>query len=252
MTEYSVSFDKYDVKRYLGSDILPISFNIFQKHEIKNELLNMDQGKTNSCTANAVSFAYAFDTIKHDDFIMPSRLFIYYNAKKLDGSVDNDNGCEIISALKAISYYGICDESIWPFDVANINIEPSEKCYEIARSSNKVIYARLEIKTNDYLIDLKYAIASGYVIIFALKIYDSFITKTVAITSIVPIPKWDDVEIGYHTMCIIGYCDESRLFVVKNFWSRIWGCDGCLFIPYEYICNRDMIDDFWIIECIRV
>ena len=46
-----------------------------------------------SCTANAIGAAFEFDQVKegYKDF-MPSRLFIYYNERAMEGTIDTDSG----------------------------------------------------------------------------------------------------------------------------------------------------------------
>src|SRR6266850_8559686 len=50
-----------------------------------------DQGQLGSCTANAIGGAIEFDRIKQSlpDFV-PSRLFIYYNERVIEGTVEID------------------------------------------------------------------------------------------------------------------------------------------------------------------
>src|SRR5215475_6094903 len=47
-----------------------------------------DQGQLGSCTANAIAAAFEFDQLQQNlaDF-MPSRLFIYYNERAIEGTV---------------------------------------------------------------------------------------------------------------------------------------------------------------------
>ena len=55
-----------------------------------------DQGQLGSCTANAIGAALQFDQKKEGkkDFV-PSRLFIYYNERAIEGTVDADSGAQI-------------------------------------------------------------------------------------------------------------------------------------------------------------
>ena len=47
-----------------------------------------DQGQLGSCTANAISGAIEFDQMKQGiTAFMPSRLFIYYNERVIEGTV---------------------------------------------------------------------------------------------------------------------------------------------------------------------
>src|SRR6266480_4518671 len=52
-----------------------------------------DQGDLGSCTANAIAAAFEFEMKKQElaDF-MPSRLFIYYYERALEGSISEDAG----------------------------------------------------------------------------------------------------------------------------------------------------------------
>lgn len=50
-----------------------------------------DQGQLGSCTANAIAAAIQFDQMKQGikPVFMPSRLFIYYNERMIEGTVDS-------------------------------------------------------------------------------------------------------------------------------------------------------------------
>jgi hypothetical protein len=48
-----------------------------------------DQGDLGSCTANAIGAAIEFDQMKQKlPYAVPSRLFIYYNERALEGTID--------------------------------------------------------------------------------------------------------------------------------------------------------------------
>ncbi len=70
-----------------------------------------DQGQLGSCTANAINAAYEFDLLKQgmQDF-MPSRLFVYYNERVIEGTVKQDAGAEIRDGIKSIAQAGVCTE----------------------------------------------------------------------------------------------------------------------------------------------
>src|SRR5437588_1729375 len=53
-----------------------------------------DQGQLGSCTANAVGGAIEFDQMKEKlpQIFIPSRLFIYYNERVIEGTVNTDAG----------------------------------------------------------------------------------------------------------------------------------------------------------------
>src|SRR5215470_18313882 len=61
-----------------------------------------NQGQIGSCTANAIAAAIEFDRKKQklSDFV-PSRLFIYYNERRIERSVAVDNGAQIRDGIKS-------------------------------------------------------------------------------------------------------------------------------------------------------
>ena len=50
----------------------------------------------------------------HKDFadFTPSRLFIYYNERLVEGSVNQDAGAMIRDGIKTMSKVGVCPESV--------------------------------------------------------------------------------------------------------------------------------------------
>jgi C1A family cysteine protease len=51
---------------------------------------------------------------------------------------------------------------------------------------------------------------------------------------------------GGHSMAIVGYDDEKKIFIIRNSWSDRWGDKGYFYIDYEYFINRDSIFGFFI------
>ena len=64
-----------------------------------------NQGKLGSCTANAIAAAYEFDMMKQneDNIFTPSRLFIYYNERDMENTVNSDSGAQIRDGIKSIN-----------------------------------------------------------------------------------------------------------------------------------------------------
>ena len=56
-----------------------------------------DQGQLGSCTANAIAGAIEFDRMKQSlaQIFTPSRLFIYYNERAIEHTIDSDSGAQI-------------------------------------------------------------------------------------------------------------------------------------------------------------
>ncbi len=139
-----------------------------------------DQGQLGSCTANSISGAIQFDQKKQAiKVFMPSRLFIYYNERVIEGSVSSDAGAQIRDGIKTIANEGFCPETEWPYDIAKFADKPPANCYTDAKKSVAVGYQRL-VSTN--LNQLKGCIASGYPFVFGFTVYESFESQEVATT----------------------------------------------------------------------
>jgi C1A family cysteine protease len=46
----------------------------------------------------------------------------------------------------------------------------------------------------------------------------------------------------------VGYDDSAKRALVRNSWGRNWGIKGYFTIPYDYISDDNLADDFWTIR----
>ncbi len=216
-----------------------------------------DQGQLGSCTANAIAGAIEFDQKKQavTEF-MPSRLFIYYNEHVIEHSVTMDNGAQIRDGIKSVAKQGVCSETSWPYDDTNKNpapcpkckyaTKPPQSCYTEAAAHKVKAYQRL-VPTLDRL---KGCLASGYPFVFGFTVYESFEGQEVANTGIVPMPNPSEHVVGGHAVMAAGYDDASQQFIVRNSWGPKWGLAGYFMIPYAYLTNTNLADDFWTIQLV--
>src|SRR6202165_1186536 len=79
-----------------------------------------NQGMLGSCTANAIAGAIEFDRMRQklSDFV-PSRLFIYYNERAIEGTVSIDSGAQLRDGIKSVASDGVCPEAEWPAENRN-------------------------------------------------------------------------------------------------------------------------------------
>lgn len=89
---------------------------------------------------------------------------------------------------------------------------------------------------------------SGYPFCFGFSVYESFESETVAKSGVVNMPTLDEQMLGGHAVCAVGYSDLLQRFTVRNSWGTDWGMKGYFSIPYSYLTNRDLSDDFWTIR----
>lgn len=207
-----------------------------------------DQGNLGSCTANAIGAAIEFDQKKQTlPAAMPSRLFIYYNERVIEGAVATDSGAQIRDGIKTVASDGVCPETMWPYIEANFATCPPESCYRFGKLHPAVQYARV---TQDAT-HLRACLAAGYPFVFGFVVYESFESEAVAKSGMVPMPGETETEVGGHAVMAVGYNDSVSRFLVRNSWGSEWGVGGYFTIPYAYLTDSELADDFWVIRVVR-
>jgi C1A family cysteine protease len=216
-----------------------------------------DQGQLGSCTANAIAGAIEFDQIKEKTAeFAPSRLFIYYNERAIEHHTSTDSGAQIRDGIKSVSKQGVCPETSWPYDDTNKDPDPcptckyaqkpTPACYQQASQHKVKLYQRL----TPVLMTLKGCLASGYPFAFGFTVYESFESQQVAQTGIMPMPAPSEKVMGGHAVLAVGYDDSKQQFIVRNSWGPDWGIKGYFMMPYTYLTQPGLANDFWTIRTV--
>lgn len=207
-----------------------------------------DQGALGSCTANALGGAFQFEQMQQKKIaFMPSRLFIYYNERVIENSVASDSGAMLRDGIKTIAKQGVCAEEIWPYLIKKFAVKPASKCYGQALDNQALKYMRL---THD-LQEMQVCLADGYPFVFGFTVYESFLSEKVTMNGIVPFPKKTERVVGGHAVMAVGYNDDKKCFIARNSWGESWGNQGYFTIPYKYVTNSGLTDDFWTIRLVE-
>jgi C1A family cysteine protease len=219
-----------------------------------------DQGRIGSCTANAIAGALEFDMMKQGlTAYTPSRLFIYYNERSIEGTVGSDAGAQIRDGIKSVASQGDCPESEWPYDDtpadpntsifppgAKAATQPPQSCYDDAIKHKALSYQSID----QNLADMKGCLSSGYPFVFGFTVYESFESADVARTGNVPMPGADERVLGGHAVLAVGYDDDESRFICRNSWGSEWGDAGYFYMPYAYLLDNNLSDDFWTIRVV--
>lgn len=219
-----------------------------------------DQGQIGSCTANAIAAAIEFDMLKQAvKAFTPSRLFIYFNERSIEGTVGSDAGAFIRDGIKSVASLGDCPETDWPYDDtpadpatgvfptgARAAIRPPQSCFDDAVKHKAVTY----MSVDQNLADMKGCLSSGSPFVFGFTVYPSFESDDVARSGVVPMPGANEATIGGHAVLAVGYDDETTRFIIRNSWGPNWGENGYCYMPYAYLLDNNLSDDFWTIRIV--
>jgi C1A family cysteine protease len=204
----------------------------------------VDQGNLGSCTGNALAGAVGFLEMKDGITFTPvSRLFIYYDERVIEHTVSEDSGAMIRDGIKTLVKQGVCSEKKWPYVIAQFAKKPSAAAYKEAEKHQVLAYARIQGVNQ-----MRACLAEGYPFVFGFTVYQSFESTQVAKTGVAPMPKPKEKVLGGHAVLGVGYNDAQKRFIVRNSWGTGWGMKGYFTIPYDYLGNNNLADDFWTIR----
>ncbi|MFA5099681.1 MAG: C1 family peptidase [Candidatus Omnitrophota bacterium] len=189
-----------------------------------------DQGDEGTCVAFAsvVGVKEYEDTKEYKKLITLSPRYVYSLCKKYDG-IPDEEGTYPRVAMKMLLKYGVCPEALWPYrphqnDDHKKGADAKAKIYRIKA------YARL-----GSVQEMKRSLVVNGPFLAGVHVYESWFTKSVEKTGLIPMPQKGDEMVGGHAICIVGYNDKKSLFKFKNSWSSRWAQKGYGFLPYAYM-----------------
>ena len=216
--------------------VLPPAIDLVDRNPV------LDQGGLGSCTANAIASAYRFELDKlagtrlHG---LPSRLFIYYNERFMEGTIKSDAGAMIRDGFKSINRDGVCSETAWPYRELMFTRKPSQSCYQSARHHHALSYQRVPRS----LEMIKSSLAAHHPVVIGFSVYETFMNMSP--NGLMLMPVGNDRLLGGHAVAVFGYDDATSRFKVKNSWGPNWGDNGYFYMPYKYLMDPNLSDDFW-------
>jgi len=224
---------------------MPAESNVFATHNPPV----LDQGQLGSCTAHGIGTAFQFERMRQGltpDFT-PSRLFIYYGERVIEGTVSSDAGAEIRDGIKVVAKLGAPPEHDWPYDIDKFADKPPMQSYKDGLNNQALNYFRV----SQTLPIMKACLVAGFPFIIGFTVYESFESAKVAQDGIVPMPGADEEVLGGHCVVVYGHDDKTSRFRCRNSWGTEWGDNGNFTMPYTYLTNAQLSADFWTIRLVE-
>lgn len=202
-----------------------------------------DQGNLGSCTGQGVAriLDYAHK-LNRGRFYGPSTLFIYYNERVLEGTVNEDAGAMIADGILSVNRLGAPSSVCWPYKIGKFATRPDARCYKTALNKQALRFYKVD---NGDGVSIRKALSLGFPVVFGCYVYADFMGLS-RNNFVVPMPRGSPQ--GGHCMVITGHDDSKQRYTVDNSWGTSWGRDGRCAFPYAYIHNTRLTDDCWVIE----
>lgn len=208
-----------------------------------------DQGQIGSCTANSAGSMFSWVVNKNKGGVfVPSRMFLYYNTRMLQGTISYDSGASLRDTMKALKNYGVCGEATWPYLYDKLFATPTQTCYDEGSLRQAISYASVPISLNTMK-----TIVQNRPFVLGISVYSSFYNPNVARSGIVPIPDIRKERLlGGHAILVMGYDDRRQSFLCRNSWGTSWGMKGDFYLPYAYATNRKLAFDAWVLYSVEM
>ena len=202
----------------------------------------VDQGQLGSCTANAIASGnMEFLMLKNKKKLTPlSRLWLYYQERKLEGTISEDDGASIRDGMKIAVNLGCATESDWAYIISKFAVTPP-----VTADQDALNYKMVEYHSVADLNSLKVCLAEGYPVVIGIEVYPSFESDTVAKTGKVPLPKKGEKCLGGHALLAVGYkkIGNTKYVIIRNSWNDTWADNGYGYLPESYF--KKYVSDMW-------
>lgn len=217
-----------------------------------------DQQTIGSCTAHAgVGLVEYFERRAFGKHIDASRLFLYKVTRNLL-KWTGDTGAFLRSTMYALTLFGVPPEEYYPYNIADLDKEPSAFCYAFAQSYQAISYYRLDppgTARDALLARIKTELSKGLPSMFGFTVYSSISQGNT--TGKIPYPTRGERVEGGHAIDAVGYDDNLKIkntnpggiettgaLLIRNSWGTGWGSAGYGWLPYKYVLDG-LATDWW-------
>jgi C1A family cysteine protease len=189
-----------------------------------------DQLSLGSCTAHGNGFLFAYRILRElGKVFMPSRLFIYYCERMLEGTTDRDIGAVVHDGLTALEKYGCPPEKLWPYNLAKFDRKPPKRIWKQGLKEIATAGATVPLNVDS----IKASLLQDLPVSFGFGVFESFMGGSWLKRGMMPMPVRGERIVGGHCVVFVGYDDSKSAFWVRNSWGAGWAIGGRFLMPYE-------------------
>jgi C1A family cysteine protease len=181
-----------------------------------------------------------------EPWFWPSFLQVYYSTRAVENSVAIDAGAYIRDTCKVLAQCGVAPAQLWPYVESKFAQKPPKRALLAALDNRVTSYMRVQRN----ITGIRRVLLGGNAIVFGISVYSSFESDKVARTGMVPMPSDDEELLGGHAVLMVGYDHDRKLIECRNSWGADWGDEGYFWLPYEYVTDPDLSDDFWTLKTV--
>lgn len=219
----------------------------------------LDQRNLGSCTAQAgitvLEAVHYRQTGKRKEY---SRLFNYYTTRVFFEYVSpwDDSGAQNRNVMKSLARFGVCEESLWPYDLERFAEDPGQEAFLAAEQKQAILYYRIPD-----LFTLKASLTHGFLCTLGFSVPQNFLSAACALTGILHYPEPGETFDGGHAVTVVGYRDNKMIdgvpgaLLCANSWGKAWGLDGLFWMPYRFFedgfANRPLARDCWTLRLVE-
>jgi hypothetical protein len=166
-----------------------------------------------------------------------SRLDVYYGERLREGTTQTDSGAYGRDGFQFLLHTGSASEADWPYDISKFAVAPPTNLKRRKIKSYKSVPQTQNA--------IKAVLSNRQTIAFGFSVYESFETREVAQSGIMPEPLQSEKQIGGHEVLMVGYTsDHPSHVLVRNSWGTGWGLAGYFYMPWTIVLSPNMASDF--------
>jgi len=204
----------------------------------------VDQGNIESCVPTCISTVYYYLTMKQSNHLnfRISRLYLYYQFRRLYDDVKLDEGSTIRDCINILYKDGVVPEFLYPYVESKIFNNPSEFLEKYSRFCKCLGFENISRKVIKQYLLLDNPVLCG------IKLFDSVYSDEVKNSGIINYSEEYDKILGGHCIILVGFDDSKKYYKFINSWGSTWGDKGFGYLPYDYIKNIRLSNEFYIIK----